>query len=105
MTYGRGGPPLWTLMWLHICIFSATLEYTSVLKLSSADLWGGVPPFEFSCFKKNTQSGGVVQQDAGYHHFMWVQCRREQIRLCSDSRLTRLLPFISGTARGKLEIA
>lgn len=30
MTYGRGGPPLWPLMWLHICISSAasSLKHT-----------------------------------------------------------------------------
>lgn len=30
VTYGRGGPPLWTLMWLlHICIF-LKLKHTSL---------------------------------------------------------------------------
>lgn len=88
VTYGRGGPPLWTLMWLHICISSAGWTVRNTLQLSRPDvsvIQCGVGVFlrlNF-LFKTHTHTHTQSGDAADLSHFMWVQCRQENKSVCA----------------------
>lgn len=82
MTYSRGGPPLWTLVRLHIPSYPLKRPKHTRVKLLGCVGDPAQCGTSDLLFLKITQSG-EVQRDAADRRFMWVQCRQENKSACA----------------------
>lgn len=70
-----GGSTFKSFLLVEMC-----LNFSKVGLVSSAG-WGVLLRLNFLLGKTQSEE---VQQDADYHHFMWVQCRREYKSACAQ---------------------